>query len=63
MQPLSALQRLTAMTFTRCEYGPGKELPTLALAALSSLVTLDASDCDPIEAAGDSITWGESLVL
>ena len=52
MQPLSALQRLTAVTFTRCDYGAGKELPTRALAALTGLVALDASECDPFHAAG-----------
>ena len=52
MNSLSALQRLTAMTFTKCEYGAGKELPTTALAALTGLVTLDASDCGPLQAAG-----------
>ena len=52
MQPLSALQRLTAVTFTRCEYGAGKQLSTTALAALTGLVALDASGCTPFKAAG-----------
>ena len=52
MQPLSTLQRLTAVSFTECEYGAGKELPTRALAALTGLVTLDKMDYHMLQAAG-----------
>ena len=52
MQPLTALQQLTALTFTCCEHGTADALPIAAMAALSLLVALDALDCNSFEPAG-----------
>ena len=52
MQPLTALQQLASLTFTRCEYGAATALPIAAMEALSRLVALDALDCTPFESAG-----------
>lgn len=52
MQPLTVLQQLSSLTFTRCEYGTADALPITAMATLGSLVALDALDCGPFEPAG-----------
>ena len=55
MQPLMALQRLTAVKFTSCEHSTAEEplvLPARFVAALSYLKVLDASTCEPFAAAG-----------
>lgn len=54
MQPLSALQQLTKLSFTRCEYGTAAQLPAVAIAALTRLVALHASGCTTVNAAGAS---------
>ena len=56
MQPLTALQRLTALAFTKCEYSTALEppaLPLTAMAALSCLKVLDLSACDRLADAGE----------
>lgn len=54
MQPLTALQQLKALTFTRCEYGTATALPYAAMATLGRLVALDALDCGMFEFEGDN---------
>ena len=55
MQPLTALQRLTALVLTSCEYSTAKELlalPVDAITALSCLEVLETTFCEPFAAAG-----------
>ena len=52
MQPLTALQQLVVLKFTSCEYGAQPALPAEAVAALSCLEVLDASDCAPLATTG-----------
>ena len=54
MQQLTALQQLTELTFTRCNYGTATALPCAAMATLSRLVALDALDCGVLKFEGNS---------
>lgn len=55
VQPLTALQQLTALLFTSCEYTTAEEPPVVlvtAVAALSCLELLETPFCEPLAAAG-----------
>ena len=52
MQPLMALQQLVSLKFTTCEHGHADRLPSAAVAALSCLEVLDASDLPLLSPAG-----------
>ena len=55
MQPLTALQGLTALVMSSCDHSTAKELlalPVDAIAALSCLEVLETRFCEPFAAAG-----------
>jgi hypothetical protein len=55
MQPVTALQQLTALVLTSCDYSTTKELlalPVDGIAALSCLEVLETTFCEPFAAAG-----------
>ena len=55
MQPLTALQQLTALVFTSCEYSTAEEpqtLPVAAIAALSCLEVLETPSTERVAVTG-----------
>ena len=63
MQPLTALQQLTALVFTSCEHSTAEEprnLPVAAIAALSCLEVLETPATERVAATG--ARWGISKV-